>query len=90
MKAVVVGYRRGPGRIYQNFALVRVIDWDGSTDITGWRATAVDAHGNKYEGVVVRRHGNGNVVRVRFTPNLPGQMIGRLVEITPPAQPGSR
>ena len=79
--AIMVGYRRGPGRAYQNVALLRVPDWDGSTDLTGWRAIAVDRHGNRYEGVIVGRHGRGNVFRARFRPNLPGQMIGRSVEL---------
>ncbi|MGC8555400.1 MAG: 50S ribosomal protein L35ae [Conexivisphaera sp.] len=90
MRAVIVGYRRGPGKVYQGVSLVRVLDWDGSTDLTGWSVRAEDPHGNAYEGRVVGRHGGNNVFRVRFTPNLPGQMIGRTAEVIPPAaQPTS-
>ncbi|BBE43021.1 hypothetical protein NAS2_1651 [Conexivisphaera calida] len=83
MRAIIVGYRRGPGKIYQDVALVRVLSWDRSTDLRGWNVVAVDAKGNRYEGIVIRRHGNGDVVRVRFKPNLPGQMIGHPVDMQP-------
>jgi hypothetical protein len=34
MRAIVVGYRRGLSKINQGVSLVRVLDWDGSTDLT--------------------------------------------------------
>ncbi|MFP3235213.1 MAG: 50S ribosomal protein L35ae [Nitrososphaeria archaeon] len=87
MRAIVVGYRRGLGKINQGVSLVRVLDWDWSTNIIGWVVVARDRHGNVYEGRVVARHGRGNVFRVRFEPHLPGQMLGGLAEVRAPARP---
>jgi large subunit ribosomal protein L35Ae len=84
MKGVVIGFKRGPGGVYPQVALVRVIDAAKRSDVeklVGSRVVARDKYGNVYEGRIVRAHGNNNVVRVRFRPNIPGQMIGELVEI---------
>lgn len=84
MKGVIIGFRRGPGGVYPEVALVRVLGASGRSDVeklVGFKVLAKDNHGNVYEGRVVRTHGNGNVVRVRFKPNVPGQMIGRVVDI---------
>ncbi|MFP3283470.1 MAG: hypothetical protein RXP97_05290 [Nitrososphaeria archaeon] len=83
MKAVIIGYRRGPGKIYQGISLVRALGWDGSSDLTGWTVVARDRHGNVYEGRVLGRYGRGNVLRVRFSRNIPGQMLGVPADLSP-------
>ena len=84
MRGVIIGFRRGPGGVYPQVALVRVLDANSRKEtekLVGSKVLARDKHGNVYEGVIVRTHGNNNVVRVRFKPNVPGQMIGEMVEI---------
>lgn len=44
-----------------------------------------DGKGNVYRGRILRHHGKkGNKVIARFTPNLPGQALGRKVRIILP------
>ena len=83
MKGVIVGFRRGLGRAYQNTVLVRLTAPD-DVDIDkliGTKVIARDSHGNIYVGKVTRKHGDNRVVRVRFQPNIPGQLLGSAVEI---------
>ena len=84
VKGVIMGYRRGTNTQYTSQVLVKLLIDDprkAGLFVAG-RALYRDKHGNVYRGRVVRLHGRRNgVVVVRFTPNLPGQSIGDLVEV---------
>ena len=48
----------------------------------GARIVARDVHGNRYKGRIVKVHSESKaVVRAFFEPNIPGQLIGGLVEV---------
>ena len=85
MKAVgvIVGYRRGPGTQNPNQALGRIEGVKGWDVLKFMNAKVVyrDKYGNEYVGRVIRHHGLNGVVRVRFNPNVPGQSLGKKVEI---------
>ena len=82
----ISSFRRGPGTQNPNQVLVRVEGIDGkkARELVGYVVEYRDKHGNLYVGKVVRHHGNNNVVRVVFKPNLPGQALGGKVVVKPP------
>jgi large subunit ribosomal protein L35Ae len=83
-KGIIMGYRRGTNTQYTSQVLVKLLIDDprkAGLFLAG-KAVYRDAKGNVYKGRVLRLHGRKNgVVVVRFTPNLPGQAIGGIVEI---------
>jgi len=83
---LVIGYRRGMKRQYENQVLLRV---DGVSDrreasrLIGWRVVYKDGKGNVYRGKIVGVHGCNGVVVAVFRRNLPGQAVGGNVYIYP-------
>ncbi len=79
---VIIGYRRGPRSQYNNCVLVR-LDLPGGEVVDkyiGRKVIVRDKYGNEYIGRIIRRHSrNHPIVRVRFKPNIPGQLIGSKV-----------
>jgi len=86
LNGVILGFRRGPNILYPDQALIKVegIKKGENRKLVGYDVEYVDKYGNKYIGKVVRHHGNNNVVRVKFEPNLPGDSIGGKVVLTKP------
>lgn len=80
---VIVGYLRSKARYYPNVALVRITTGGVRGDnLVGRRVVVVDRYGNRYVGRIVGRHGSkGDVVKVRFKPNIPGQLVNSMVTI---------
>ena len=82
---VIVGYRRSKARQYNNQVLVKLfVPPSEAHGFIGARVIARDRHGNVYRGRIVKVHSKSKaVVRVFFDPNIPGQMIGSVVEVLP-------
>jgi large subunit ribosomal protein L35Ae len=80
---VILGYRKGSNKQYNNEVYVRVFtDLKSVYGLIGSKVIARDTYGNVYRGKVVKVHGCKNgVVVVRFDPGIPGQMIRSLVDI---------
>jgi len=83
IRGVIAGYRLGAGRQYNNQVLIKVFTDPKSVHrLVGARVIVGDRFGNVYRGKVVRVHSSKNcVVVARFRPNIPGQLIGSLVDI---------
>ena len=79
---VIQGYLRSKARTYPNTVLVRVLSGVKGDNLVGCKVLFTDTHGNRYTGRVIGAHGSkGNVVKVRFKPNLPGQALNSMVVI---------
>lgn len=81
--ARILGYRQGLSRQVTSQVLFRV---EGATKeelqrLLGRAVIYRDKFGNVYRGQILAKHGNGDVVRARFSPNLPGQALGGIAEI---------
>lgn len=84
MKAIIEGFARGGGRQYPSKVIVRVIGYEGKVDsLLGKTIIYRDGKGKVYRGRLVRRHGKRNPLLIAvFKPNLPGQAIGSIAEIS--------
>jgi len=85
VRGVIVGYRRSRARQYNNQVLVKLfVPPAEAHGFIGARVVARDPHGNVYRGRIVKVHSRSRaVVRVFFEPNIPGQLIGSVVEVFP-------
>jgi ribosomal protein L35AE/L33A len=85
VRGTILGYRKGPNQQYCNQVLLRVdVDSKSLGKLIGARVVTRDAHGNTYRGRVVRILSSKNrTVIAEFKPNIPGQLIGHAVEVTP-------
>jgi len=83
VRGVILGYARSKARTYTSVVLVKLLDSKvNGHSLVGRRVILVDSHGNRYVGRIVGVHGSrGDVVKVRFKPNIPGQAINSLVSI---------
>lgn len=79
---VIVSYRRGCARQYNDQVLVKVFtDRKSIGLLVGAKAIAKDSYGNIYRGKVLKIHSYRNpTVIVKFKPNIPGQLLGAPVE----------
>ncbi|NPA96185.1 MAG: 50S ribosomal protein L35ae [Crenarchaeota archaeon] len=82
-RGIIVGYRRGSARQYNNQVLIQLfVDPKQVHSFVGSKVVAADRHGNVYRGRIVRVHSESKcVVVARFEPNIPGQLIGSLVDV---------
>lgn len=83
LRGVILGYLRSKARSYPNVALVRILAENTQGDnLVGRRVVVTDKHGNRYVGRIIGTHGSkSEVVKVRFKPNIPGQLINAIVTI---------
>ena len=83
VKGVIVGYRRGSAKQYNNQVLIQLfVNPKELHSFIGAKVVASDRYGNVYRGKVVRVHSEGKcIVVARFEPNIPGQLIGSLVDV---------
>lgn len=83
INGVILGYRRGSNIQYNNQVYVKVfVDPEIVHTLVGSKVVAKDVYGNVYKGKVVKVHGrNNSIIIVWFNPNIPGQLIGSLVDI---------
>ncbi len=79
----ILGYKRGSGRQYNNKVLIKVFtDSKNIHMLVGSKVIAKDFKDNVYNGKIVRILSTKNTTVVaRFKPNIPGQMIGSMVNI---------
>ncbi len=80
---VIVSYRRGCAKQYNDHVLVRVFtDRKRVGLLVGAKAIARDGYGNVYRGRVLKVHSYRNsIVIVKFKPNIPGQLLGASIEL---------
>ena len=79
MEAVVVNYRRGRRTVYGNQVIIEVPGVKTRNEASRLVGKKVRALG--FVGKVLAPHGNNGRVRARFEVGLPGQLIGKRVEI---------
>ncbi len=79
VEAVVVNYRRGRRTVYGNQIIIEVPGVETREEAARLVGKRVKALG--FVGKVMAPHGNNGRVRVRFEIGLPGQVIGKRVEI---------
>jgi len=81
--AIIIGYKRGSARQYNNKVLVKpLVDPKLAPLLIGSKIEVVDSYGNKYSGRLVRVHSKKHGVLVAvFRPNIPGQLIGARAKI---------
>ncbi len=80
---IIESYRRGP-RTQKNNQMIIYLPSLNSNDIPKLVGASVlyrDKYGNAYEGIVKKRHGNGNKVLAEFKRALPGTSLGDIVKI---------
>ncbi|MBW3011998.1 50S ribosomal protein L35ae [Candidatus Woesearchaeota archaeon] len=84
MKGVIVNFRGGRHTQYDSHMIVKV---DGVADkakaqaLVGKAVTYTTESGKQIKGTVANVHGNSGSLRVVFEKGMPGQSIGRQVEI---------
>ncbi len=84
VRAIVMGYRRGPNTQYTSHVILKVegLPLRAVRGLVGRRVVYRDRHGNVYRGRVVRKHGARNpLLLARFERPLPGQAIGGIAEV---------
>jgi large subunit ribosomal protein L35Ae len=84
MKARVVSFRRGRHNIRPNQLLLEVEGFDSkakSSSLIGKKVVWTSPAKRLIHGKVTACHGNNGVVRARFSRGLPGEAIGKDVEI---------
>ncbi|BBL45865.1 50S ribosomal protein L35Ae [Nanobdella aerobiophila] len=82
MKGIIINYRMGRHRIYQNHIIVRFEDINDkykAKNLIGKRIIWVSSGKKIFLGKIVDIHGNKGHVRARFRKGLPGQAIGDIV-----------
>ncbi len=79
----ILGYKRGSGRQYNNKVLIKVfIDSKNIHKLIGSKVIVKDSKDNMYNGKIIKIHSTKNTVAIaRFKPNIPGQLIGSIVNI---------
>jgi len=79
LRAFVVSYRRGSNSQSERYAIVEVegvTDYRSASRLIGRKVVWTSPNGRRFVGRIVRVHGNGGRVLVRFRRPLPGQAIG--------------
>jgi len=79
VEAVFIGYRRGPKTQNPREVLIRVRGNPGA--LIGRKVYWVDPKGRRSVGVIVAKHGCGDVWRARFKRPPPPQLIGSMLQI---------
>ncbi len=76
---VVVNYKVGNARQYNNYLLIKVMSskYPNADTLVGCKVLIRDSNGNEYCGKVVKVHSRrNNVVVARMRRNIPGQLLG--------------
>ena len=84
MKAVIVNFRSGRTTQYGNHMVVKadtVSSRDKAKAFVGKEVVYTTESGKQLKGKVASAHGNSCALRVIFETGMPGQSIGRTVEI---------
>ena len=84
MEATVINYRRGmrtQNPLQMILEPLGVKTHDEAKKLIGKKVTFTTEGGKKIVGKILATHGNGPAIRARFNKGLPGQAIGKKVEI---------
>ena len=84
MKAVIVNFRSGRTTQYGNHMIVKAEGLDKrekAKSFVGKEVVYTTESGKQLKGKVASAHGNSGALRVIFETGMPGQSIGRTVEI---------
>ena len=84
MKGIVVNFRSGRTTQYGNHMVIKVEsikDRAKAKVLVGKEVTYTTEAGKVLKGKVASAHGNSGALRVIFETGMPGQSIGRTVEI---------
>jgi len=84
MKAVVVNFRGGK-HTQKNNQLVLIVHGidtkEKAAELVGKKVTWKSPAGKELVGEVTAAHGNSGAVRARFDTGMPGQAVGKEVEV---------
>ena len=84
MEAVIVNYRQGGNRQYNNEMIVQVNDIDNkekAKSLVGKKILWLSSTKKEFIGIIKKQHGNKGALRVRFDKGLPGQAIGNKAKV---------
>lgn len=84
MKAIVVSFRRGRHTVRTNQVILElpgVKNRKQAAVFVGKKVVYITEGGKKLKGTITAPHGNKGRVRARFEKGVPGQIIGKRVEI---------
>ena len=84
MEAVIVNYRQGGNRQYNNEMIVQVNDIDNkekAKSLIGKKILWISPSKKEFIGLIKKQHGNKGALRVRFDKGLPGQAIGNKAKV---------
>jgi len=84
MKAVVVNFRSGRTTQYGNHIIIKVEGLDKrdkAKALVGKEVVYTTESGKQLKGKVASAHGTSGALRVIFETGMPGQAIGRTVEL---------
>jgi len=84
LRGLVVSFRRGRHTARTNQVIIEVPgvgDRKRASALIGRRVVYVTEGGRKLKGVITAPHGNRGRVRARFERGLPGQIVGKKVDI---------
>ena len=84
MKGTIVNFRMGRHHQYDNHMIItveKVEKRDSAEKLVGKEVAFKTATGNVINGKIASAHGNKGAVRVIFEKGMPGQSLGKNVEI---------
>ncbi len=84
MKAVIASFRRGRQHTYPNHMIIvvdKVDTREKAAKLVGKSVVFKTQSGNEIKGIVKAAHGNKGAVRVIFEKGMPGQSLGKEVEL---------
>jgi len=84
MRGLVVNYRGGKHTQYNYQVIIQpenVFSKEEAAKLVGKKVIWKSPRGKIFVGVITAPHGNNGRVRARFRHGVPGQMLGKIVEI---------
>ena len=84
MEGTIVNFRGGRHTQYDNqmiVALTDVTDKEKAAELVGKKISWTNEKGNSIVGKVASAHGNSGAIRVIFEKGMPGQSVGKKVQI---------
>lgn len=86
MQANIINYRRGAKTQYNNQLLLEIDDKNyknkkTASTLTGKKAIFKTESGKTITGKLAKAHGNKGIIRAKFERALPGNAIGKKIEI---------
>ena len=85
MKAIIVHFRRGRTTQHESQMIIKAEDVDTTEkarSLIGRKVTWKSVRGKEIKGTVLATHGRLGQVRAKFERGMPGQSLGKFVEIS--------